>query len=170
MKRNLFTVLLIACVLAGACAMYKATLRTETAGAIDPAGAYSVIKYGANYADDYSTFAIIVPENGKYSFDIFKPDFEYRVVRGLSAKQALEAAQVFVRGPEVMRSQVNGIIAPDGSVIGYEVRPLYNSHIFGISDVLLVGYFLKDGNRVEVRIDVEDVVKNRNRGDDAGGN
>jgi hypothetical protein len=163
-RTKILTGLLLLFVFCGACAMYKTTLQTQTAGAINP-GTYSVIKYGGNYSDDFSTFALIVPDRGQYTFNIYKPDFEYRAVRGVSDKQAISLAQAFVRGNAYFAgSQFNGIIGPAGDVIAYEVRPLYRSTLFGKEDVLLLGYFLKKGNVVEVRIDVDDVVKQRDKG------
>jgi hypothetical protein len=169
MKRNFFTALLIAGILAGGCVTYKATLQTQTAGAIDAAGTYSVIKYARNYGDVYSTVAFIVPERGKYTFRIFKPDFEYKIVKGVSGAQAVEMAQTFVKGnPYIKEVQLNGIIGPAGDVTGYEVRPIYRSILFGREDILVIGYFLNEGNEIQVHIDVDEVVKQREKGDDGG--
>jgi hypothetical protein len=169
MKRYFIAALLMLTILAGGCVTYKATLQTRTAGAVDTASTYSLIKYGRHYGDVYSSVAFIVPERGKYTFSIFKPDFEYKVVKGVSSAQVVEMAQTFVKGdPQIKEVQLNGIIGPGGDITGYEVRPIYRSILFGKEDILIIGYFLNESNEIQVRIDVDDVVKQREKGDDGG--
>ena len=168
MNRNLFIALIIAAVLTSACGMYASSLRTETAGVINQ-GKYTLIKYGGNYSDDFRTVAFIVPEQGRYVFEIFRPPFESKVVKGLSGGQAQSMAQEFVGGNAYIRMvQLNGVIGPEGDVIGYEVRPIYRSVLFGKEDVLIIGYFVRAGNVIQVNIDVDDAVKQRERGDASG--
>jgi hypothetical protein len=165
--RGLLTGLFLTSLILAGCATYTASLRTAQAGAIDQSGTYTVFRIGGNYFEDYSTFALIVPENGRYRFEIFKQDFEYRSSKKLSAKQAVNMAEVFVSSqPSFAYSRTNAVIGPDGSVIAYEVRPLYQTMLFGQSDILIIAYLLKANNVVEVRADVDDVVKRRDRGDD----
>jgi hypothetical protein len=165
-KRLMIWLFLPGLILAG-CATYSGSLRTQQAKAIGPSGTYTVIRVGGNYFEDYSTFALVVPEDGRYRFEIFKPDFEYRSSKKLTAKQALAMASAFVSSqPSFTYSQTSSIIGPDGSVIGYEVRPLYNQMLFGQSDVLIIAYFPKENNVIEVRVDVDEAVKRRDRGDD----
>jgi hypothetical protein len=166
MLRHMIWIFLLSLILAG-CATYSGSLRTQQAKAIDPSDTYTVIRVGGNSFEDYMTFALIVPESGKYRFEIFKPDFDYRSSKGLTAKRALDMAIAFVSAqPSFAYSQTNSIIGPDGSVIGYEVRPLYQQILFGQQDILITGYFPKDNNVIEVRVDVDDAVKRRDRGDD----
>jgi hypothetical protein len=76
-------------------------------------------------------------------------------------------AKTFVgRHPEFARSQISGIISPGGEVIGYEVRPLYKQTRFGMEDLITVSYLLKENNVIEVRIDLDEKVKNVLRGGD----
>jgi hypothetical protein len=49
------------------------------------------------------------------------------------------------------------------------VRPLYQTVIFGRSDLLITTYLLKEDNLVEVRVDVDEVVKWRDRDGDRHG-
>lgn len=126
-------------------------IRLNTQGAQGPEvpGNYTVIYYGCNFFNDLETIAFLDREDGKYPFEPFAPDFEYRVKRGLSAKEAMETAMKFVNcNASFNRARVSGILGPDGETIGYEVRPLYAPFTYGAGDVLYVYYSLKDGKVV----------------------
>jgi len=169
-KRLLIPIFLVSLIVAG-CATYQGSLRTESAKAVvDPSGTYTLIRVGGNAFEDYTTFALIVPEGGKYRFEIFKPDFDYRSSKGLTAKQAEKMAVAFVSSQSSFKySQISAVIGLDGSAVAYEVRPLYDQLLFGQSDVLSVVYLLKADNVVEVRVDVDEVVKRHERGGDSRG-
>jgi hypothetical protein len=165
MRKILIGLLLLSLIIAG-CAMYKASLRTTyTIGATEPAGKYTLIKYGGNGLEDYLTFALIVPEGSDFKFEIYKPSFEFRSITGLTAKQAFEMARIFVAAhPEFASSQTRGILSPDDKIIAYEIRPLYKTTVFGQSDVMFIFYLLKEHNVVEVRADLEEQIKDKLRG------
>jgi hypothetical protein len=168
--RLILTGIFLITILCGACVATRYTLQTQDGGLTETAGTYTIIRYGASNPEDFATFAIIFPEQGRYSFDIFKPDFEYRVEKGLTAKQAMEAAQTFVNWhPEFSRAQTSRILGPDGNVIGYEVKALYKTTLFGKEDVAYLTYVLKDNNMVTVYLRVDDVVRARNMGGAGGG-
>jgi hypothetical protein len=153
------TAILLLSLLSAACATYKATLKDQAFGGALPDDTYTLIKYGANNSDDFATFVILVPEQGGYAFDIFKPDFEYRTIKGVPAKAAMQMAQDFVSNhPDFLRSSSRTILAPDGSVAGYETRTLYRRTFLGMEDLFYVTYLLKADNRIEVRIKLDDVV------------
>jgi hypothetical protein len=164
---KLLTGLLLLSFIVTGCAMYKGSLKTQEIGAMEPSGTYTVMRYGNSSYEEYDSFALIVPESGKYTFEIYKPSFDYRSSTGLTANQALDMAKTFVgRHPEFARSQISGIISPGGEVIGYEVRPLYKQTRFGMEDLITVSYLLKENNVIEVRIDLDEKVKNVLRGGD----
>jgi|WetSurMetagenome_2_1015567.scaffolds.fasta_scaffold00035_35 hypothetical protein len=141
------------------CATYKVSLVDREYEGPLPDGAYTVIKYGGNHYDDFATFALLVPDNSVYKFEIYRPDFEYRTVKGVSANSARQIARDFVKGhPEFLRTASREIIAPDGSVAGYETRALYKGGLFGMADVFDVNYLLKADNVIEVRIKLDDAV------------
>ncbi len=125
-------------------------LKTASAPETEITGIYTLFLYGGRYLDDIETFAILAKEGTPYSFDIFKPDFDYRVIKGVPAKKALSDAVTFVsRHPAFIHAQLGKIFDVKGDVIGFEVRPLYQSTVFGISDVLDITYVLR-GDRVIV--------------------
>jgi hypothetical protein len=155
----------LATILCGACAVTTYTLKTEEGGLTATSGTYTIVRYGMSNPEDYANFAIIFPEQGKYSFDIYKPDFEYRIEKGLTAKQAMESAQESVRrSPEFSRAQASKIIGPDGNVIGYEVKALYKRTLFGMEDVTYLTYVLQVNNMVTVYIRIDDAVLSRQKG------
>jgi len=123
-------------------------IRLDTQGTQAPGitGNFTVIYYGCNFLNDLETIAFLNKEDGKYTFEPYAAAFEYRVKKGLPAKEALESAMKFVNcSTAFKRAQVSGILGPGGETIGYEVRPLYEPFTYGASDVLYVGYGLKDG-------------------------
>jgi hypothetical protein len=154
------TGLLLFALVCGSCATYKATLKDQEFGGTLPAGTYTLIKHGGGNMEDFATFAIVVPENSGYKFDIFKPDFDYRTLKGVPAQSAMKLAEDFVRGhPEFLRTVSRAIIMPDGSIAGYEVRILYRRTYLGMEDLFDVNYLLRADNVIEVRIKLDDVVQ-----------
>jgi len=124
-------------------------LSTQAAQDSEVTGNYTVIYYGCNFLNDFETIAFLDKEDGAYNFEPYAPDFDYRVRKGLSAKEALESAMEFVNcSPSFSRAQVSKILGPNSETIGYEVRPLYQPFTYGAGDVLFVSYGLKDGKVV----------------------
>ncbi len=127
-------------------------LKTEDAVASEVQGTYTLILYGGRYSSDLQTVAILAREGTGYAFEPYAPEFDYRVIQGVPAKEALSAAESFVRNhPSAYRSQLARILGPGGEVLGYELRPLYFPLDFGVTDVLDVTYWLTD-RKVVVRV------------------
>ena len=127
-------------------------LRTETAVPGQITGVYTLILYGGNSANDVETLAILAKEGTPYTFDIFAPSFDYSVIKNISARQALDKAKKFVSfNPEFWKLQINKILAPQGSVIGYEVKPLFYPGVFDNPDVIDT-YYRMTGDKVTVYI------------------
>ena len=128
-------------------------LRTEWVNASDVTGTFTVIFYGGNYFNDLHTIAFLDSEGDQYTFEPYAPEFEYRVLKGLSAKEALDKVEQFVStmGNCFLRSQLSKVIDKKGKTIGYELRPYYNPICYGLSDVLDVSYWEK-GGKVVIRI------------------
>lgn len=128
------------------------SLRTEGASDSEVAGTYRVILYGCNYAKDLKTFAILDREDDRYTVDPYAPDFNYRVLKNVPAKEALKGAERFIQCNEGYReSQISKIVDPQGETLGYEIRPLYLAFFYGLTDVLETHYFL-EGDKVVVTI------------------
>jgi hypothetical protein len=128
-------------------------LKTESANPSKVKGTFTLLLYGGNYYDDMETMALLDREGDGYALDLFVPDFDYSVKKGLPAKEALKKAEKFISfHPSFWRSQLSRIIDREGNIIGYELRPLYYPITYGASDILDVHYWMKEGGRVKVTV------------------
>lgn len=128
-------------------------LKTIEASPAEIMGTFSLILYGGRFSDDVETIAILDLEGDGYTLEPFAPDFDFRIKKGVSAKEALEQAQKFVSFHHAFwRSQLSRITDNNGNTIGYEIRPLYMPFYFGVSDIFDVYYWLKENGRVKVTI------------------
>ncbi len=111
---------------------------------VDPreiTGDYSVIVYGGRHANDLETIGFFDREDDDYSIAINAPDFDYQTHHGMSAPDALKYAREAVGFHRSFSSMhTTRLIAPDGSLVGYELRPLYAAYEFGHQDALDVFY------------------------------
>ncbi len=127
-------------------------LKTSDAQSAEVTGTYTLILYGARYSSDIENVAILAREGTGYSFEVYAPDFDYRVKKNVPAEEALAEAEKFVGFHYAFRrARLSRIIDRDGSSIGYEVRPLYSPLDFGYADVLDIVYVLQD-RKVSARI------------------
>lgn len=127
-------------------------LKTSQAKGIEIKGTYTLILYGWRYGDDIENVAILDKEGDKYNFEVYAPEFDYAIKRGIQAKLALEEAEKFVgRHHAFWHSQLSSILDYEGNIIGYEIRPLYRPLDFGFPDVLDINYIIQD-SRVVVNI------------------
>jgi hypothetical protein len=151
---------------------FEKPLRTESAEVSAMNGSLTLILYGARFADDIETIVIFDIEGDQYYFEPFAPDFDYKIKRGVQAKEALAEAQKFVSfHNSFWRSQLSRILDPNGNIIGYELRPLYNNFVYGRSDVMDVYYWLKEGGKIKVTIRLVPEIERAIRfpGDGSGG-
>ncbi len=124
-------------------------LNYQGAPASEVKGSYTVIFYGCNFFNDLETIAFLDREGDQYTFEPYAPEFKYRVKKGVDAKDAIEEAMKFVScNAAFRRAQLSSILAPNGDTLGYEVRPLYQSFVYGVDDVLYTDYRLKDNKVV----------------------
>jgi hypothetical protein len=127
-------------------------LRTESVTARQITGSYTLILYGGNYANSVKNVAILAKEGTPYTFDIYEPSFDYRIIKGVSAREALTIAEKFVRSnPNFWKIQISEILSPQGSVIGYEVIPWYQPSTFGYPNIIRT-YYRMVGDKVTVYI------------------
>jgi hypothetical protein len=134
-------------------------LITKEVENLDPAKLYSVILYGGRHYNDIETIAIFDIEEDKYIFEPFAPDFDYTIRKGLSSEKAMAISKEFISGHHAFRtSQLSKILDKEGNVIGYELRPLYFPLVFGLSDVIDVEYWQKDG-KIKVTISIKKSVE-----------
>jgi hypothetical protein len=158
MKYRLFLLALLTLTFTSLDATHKSfafdrPLKTEAAGPAEIKGTFTLILYGARFPDDLETLAILDIEGDGYYFDPFAPDFDFKLKKGIPAKQALAEAEKFVSfHRSFWRLQLSRILDPKGNIIGYELRPLYNQFVYGRSDVMDVYYWLKEEGRIKVTV------------------
>ncbi len=156
MKRVLSTVLvLFLTVMVTSCGpLLKQEIRTEDASEKEIAGTYSLILYGGTYGNELATVAILAKEDSPYTIVPDAPEFDYKIIKHLTAKEALaEAFSVTSRNPDFSRAQLARIVDSSGRIIGYEIRPLYRPFTYGATDVLYINYWRKH-DKIYVRMRV----------------
>ncbi len=106
---------------------------------------YDLILYGDRYYEDLHTVAILGIEGSHYKIVPYAPKFEYTVVRNVGGARAMETAVRFFEdtNPNFTGTMLSRILGPDGDVIGYEIKPLYQPFVYGMSDILDTSYWLK---------------------------
>ncbi len=163
MNKNLKILCMAAVLLAASLsASCMSGVRLNTPGARDSevAGTYSVIFFGCGFNNDFETVAFLDKEGDGYIFDPFAPDFKYRVKKGVRAADALSEAERFVSCSTAFRNvQLYKIMGPQGEILGYEVRPLYYTFVYGADDVLSTGYTLR-GDKVVITVSLAPWVEN----------
>ncbi|MBZ0155082.1 MAG: hypothetical protein K8I29_02570 [Alphaproteobacteria bacterium] len=136
-------------------------LRTEEVVRVDDTATYTLILYGGRYSLDLENVALLDREGDGYAFEIYAPEFDYRVIRGLPAREALAAAEKHAAHHHAFwRSFLSRIPGPGGQILGYEISPRYYPFETGYPDVLEISYHLQD-NRVIVRIQLKPEVERR---------
>lgn len=162
------TVTVVLCCMIGVIALtskayaFETPLRTEKADAPALKGSFSVILYGSRFSDDLETFAILDPEGDSYHFVPYAPEYDYRVRKGLEPEEARALAEKFVSFHRAFwRMQMHRILDREGSVIGYELRPLYLLSAYGTHDVMDISYWVKEGGRVKVIVSLIPAVERR---------
>jgi hypothetical protein len=146
----------------GGCSLNQNYIKTEFADKAGITGNFTVILYGANHYNDIATVAFLVRNDSGYTFDIFAPAFNYRVIKDLPAKDALDTAKRFVAWhPDFKESRISKILNYNSEIIGYEVRPLYMQTTFGREDVMYIDYFPKNKDKVVVHIKLYDDVERK---------
>jgi len=130
-------------------------LKTEAAERAEVQGTFTLVLYGCRYQNDLETFAVLDKEGDPYVFEVYAPDFNYRIKHGLSVREALQLAEQHVRCHiNSDKTRFSKILGPTGNTIGFELRPLYDPLTFGIDDVLTIQYAVKE-QKVIVHIQLD---------------
>jgi hypothetical protein len=165
-KAGILLLVALSMLMAG-CASLRPNVWTEAARADEVIGAYTLILYGSRHISDVETVAILDKEGDQYTFEPYAPAFDYRVMKGVPAKEALDQAYRFISWhPSFYQARLSRIVDGRGTVIGYEMRPLYEPFTFGFSDVLDINYRISDSTvSVWIRLlpSVERRIENDNR-------
>jgi hypothetical protein len=167
MKKKLPTLLVVGLSIAlfatiNSCAP-QTSLKTIHAYPTEITGTYTLFLYGARHIEDIETVAILAKEGTPYTFEIYSPDFNYKVIQGVPADEAYKKAAEFVSFHHAFDYYaVSKILDGNGVVIGYEVRPYYRPFEYGYYDVLDVWYSIQDGTvitRIHMKPEVEQYLR-----------
>lgn len=124
-------------------------------------GIFTVILYGTQDYESLNTIAFLDIEGDGYELNPFAPEFNYRVIKNIHDQEAVEKALHFIsiQNRYFRNAQTRRILDKGGNTIGYELRPLYRSFGYGLSDVLLVSYSPMERGKVKVSITIDQQVK-----------
>ena len=140
--------------------------RVERENSVDLAGTYTVIFHGGTYSNDPAAVAILDVEGDAYTFEPFTSEYNYQIKKGMPAEAALRESRLFVSNhTDFFRSQLQRISDEKGSIIGYEIRPLYHTSRFGRHDIIDVHYRIRD-KTISLTVDIKRSVRKKlwNRG------
>ncbi len=128
------------------------------------AGTFTAILYGGSYSNDFETIAVLDVENDEYTFEPYTSEFNYTLKKHLSAEEAIKEAMHFVSDHgSFINAHLSKVMNSDGSVLGYEVRPLYLPLRYGLADVLDVSYLLK-GEKVTIYLYLKPFIRRPEEG------
>lgn len=134
-------------------------------------GTYTLILYGARHSEDLETLALLDYEGDGFSFEPFAREYDFTTKMHVGNGDVLEMATEFIHWyPSYTGSRLSKITDEKGSILGYELRPLYRAmSTYGYSDVLQVSYLLTD-KKVSVYISLKRAVERaiEGNGDERG--
>lgn len=149
--------------LSAGCAGGKSLRTQDDRGSDDITGLYTLILYrGSESLGGLKTVAFLAAEKDGYSLVPYAPTYEYTVTPHLSGQKALGDALAFIKTSRFYKNhQLRRILSPSGATIGYEVRPLYDSLAFGVSNIMTISYSLREGGAVQINIQFIESVRNQ---------
>lgn len=123
-------------------------------------GTYSLITYGCDSASDPAAVAFLQKEGATYDINVVAPRSQHQVISGLSKDQAVALAKDFAScTPDATDTEVARIVAPDGTLIGYEFSPRYLPLHVGNTDGADTRYRVKDNDTVMAKVDVDPLLE-----------
>ncbi len=161
MKRTFIIYLLAGCVLifTGSVSAESTLLRTVPVEKGEITGEFDLILFGSLAQGIVNNLVILDRRDDGVIIEPYAPEFDYKIIRGLSTGEQIKHAEQFLSFHSAFyRFERSAILGPDGQVLGYEIRPLYQPLTFGVSDVLDVAY-RKKGNTVHAYITVKESVE-----------
>lgn len=105
------------------------------------AGTYRIVTYEHAVLNDPVNIAILQKEGTPYDINFADSRFRNDLASGMQADQALSVARNFVESdPSVQNVDLTKIYAPDGTVIGYEMTPVFMPLRYGGLDPFVTNY------------------------------
>ena len=137
----------------GTRSLFSRPLSTLSANPEDMHGTFTLLAFGRRHGNDLETVVIFDAEGDGYHFDLFAPDFDFKIMKGMSSTAAYKRALEFVSFHYAFsHTRLIRILNRKGETIGFELRPLYRPFVFGRSNILDVFYWPKEEGQVKVTI------------------
>lgn len=170
-RMHRMALLLMIAVFLVSCAGMTALRTQDVREPVELSGNYDLILYLGPQYDFLEAVALLDVAGDGYELVPFEPGFEYRVIKNLPAKDALKEARRFISRHRNFSglTRMRIITSETGETIGYELRPLYQVFVYGMSDVLDIDYWLGEGGKVEVNIDLNERLKRQMDSQGEGG-
>ena len=127
-------------------------LKSEAVSETDMSGPFTLFLY-SEYEE--IKIAILDIEGDEYTLEMAGSPHNYVAVSGIDADTAVKSAVGHIYS---QRNRWNKILAPDGSVIGFDFRARYNIFRFGVPDILDVSYRV-EGKKVIVSVDIKHSIR-----------
>ncbi len=104
--------------------------------------------------DDRRRAVILDLEGDGIEFIPTVPDFEYEILLSVSISEAIYETEIFFGHQAVITNYYfKRVLGPEGSIIGYEIRPTYVKNMYGNFDPLKIKYKF-NRRRVSVTIGI----------------
>jgi hypothetical protein len=130
----------------------KMNLKIELVNAEQVQGTFTLILYSGPWLQRIANVAFLDREDDRITFDPYAPDFDYKIFKGIPAKEAIARAEAFVSTHSSFHhSQLACIRDEYERIVGFEMRPMYLPTTYGTSDVLFIDYDLED-NKIIIHI------------------
>lgn len=136
------------------------TAKTDMVSFSDiPSGSYKLVTYEQGTTNDPVMVAILQKEGTPYNLK-FGTRGIVKDLGTLPAEDAIKQAEAFVESSATVRDvEVAEIYGPDGTVLGYEVTPVFMPLRYGSSDVVDTHYDIQtDRNRTLASIGIDPLV------------
>lgn len=125
----------------------------QHADASEVQGTFTIIAYGCESTSESPSLAILKKEGTAYDFTVEPTtaffwgslqETDTQKMTGVRAPEALARATSFVKcNPDVMDVEINKIVGPQGTVLGYEVRPVYMPLRYGSEGLFSTAYTIE---------------------------
>ena len=126
-------------------------------------GTYKVIGFEKGTVNDPMMIAILQREDVPYSLK-FKTAGDSREVTGLTQDEAIRQAEAYVKSnPAVTKTELSKIYDADGTLIGYEMTPVFMPMRYGSSDVV-DSHFRVSGDRTLAYVTVDPMLQQIEQG------
>lgn len=120
---------------------------------LDEQGTFDLILYGMDTSNDVKSVAVLDRVGDGYKIEASNRMHVKNIVKDQTIAQASKAASDFLRNSIILRSiNTSTIYGPNGEMVGYEFRPVFNE--FQVSNSFYsIWYYLDGPETIKFRVD-----------------